>query len=102
MKILLDTNVVLDLLCRRGPWLADAEPIWQAALDGRIEVCLTATLTVTGTPAWRCCRRISWPRGYPRDDFAADSFIARRLPRHQRPPATIHLTASPCTREVPA
>lgn len=43
MKILLDTNIVLDIVCRRGPWLADAEPIWQAALDGRIEACITAT-----------------------------------------------------------
>lgn len=43
MKVLLDTNVVLDVLLRRGEWLAEAEAIWQASLDGRLESCITAS-----------------------------------------------------------
>jgi predicted nucleic acid-binding protein len=62
MKVLLDTNVVLDVLLRRGEWLAEAEAIWQASLDGRLESCITASsLTdihyigrrLTGDPAAR-------------------------------------------------
>jgi len=34
MKALLDTNVVLDVLLRRGPWLAQAEPLWEASQKG--------------------------------------------------------------------
>lgn len=37
MKVLLDTNVVLDVLLKRAPWLDDAEEIWQAGSDGRLE-----------------------------------------------------------------
>ncbi|MFO0887785.1 MAG: PIN domain-containing protein [Isosphaeraceae bacterium] len=36
MKVLLDTNVVLDLLLAREPWRVEAEAIAQAAADGRI------------------------------------------------------------------
>lgn len=43
MKVLLDTNVVLDVLLRRGEWLAEAEAIWQASLDGSLESCITAS-----------------------------------------------------------
>jgi predicted nucleic acid-binding protein len=37
MKVLLDTNVVLDLLLERDPWRVQAEAIAQAGADGRIE-----------------------------------------------------------------
>jgi len=43
VKVLLDTNVVLDVLLQRGPWLAGAEAIWQASIDGRLESCITAS-----------------------------------------------------------
>ena len=43
MRVLLDTNVVLDVLLRRGQWLAEAEAIWQANLDGRLTACLVAS-----------------------------------------------------------
>ncbi|HEX5444909.1 MAG TPA: PIN domain-containing protein, partial [Pirellulales bacterium] len=38
-----DTNIVLDILLRRSEWLADAEPIWQANLTGRLVACATAS-----------------------------------------------------------
>ena len=43
MKVLLDTNVVLDVLLERGEWLAEASIIWQASADGRLESCVTAS-----------------------------------------------------------
>ena len=43
MRVLLDTNVVLDVLLRRGEWLSDAETIWQAGIDGRLICCMTAS-----------------------------------------------------------
>ena len=43
MKVLLDTNVVLDVLLKRGEWLVEAEAVWQASLDGRLESCITAS-----------------------------------------------------------
>ena len=36
MKVLLDTNVVLDLMLEREPWRAEAEAVAQADSDGRI------------------------------------------------------------------
>lgn len=46
MRVLLDTNVVLDVLLQRGEWLVDAEHIWEASEDGRLESCVTAS-TIT-------------------------------------------------------
>lgn len=37
MKVLLDTNVVLDVLLEREPFLADSKAVWQACDDGRIQ-----------------------------------------------------------------
>jgi len=36
MRVLLDTNVVLDVLLERGEWLADADIIWQVSRAGRV------------------------------------------------------------------
>jgi predicted nucleic acid-binding protein len=36
MKVLLDTNIVLDVLLERAEWLAEAETIWRASSDGRL------------------------------------------------------------------
>ena len=44
MKVLLDTNVVLDVLLERQPWLSCAQTIWQAGLDGRLESCISASV----------------------------------------------------------
>lgn len=46
MQILLDTNVVLDVLLNRQPWVADAAKVWQANGTGQITAFLVAsTLT---------------------------------------------------------
>jgi predicted nucleic acid-binding protein len=47
IRLLLDTNVVLDVLLARDPWFADAQRIWQAHRDGDgVRLLVTAT-TVT-------------------------------------------------------
>lgn len=46
MQVLFDTSVVLDVLLRRTPWLADAQALWQATEAGQLVACVTAT-TVT-------------------------------------------------------
>ena len=43
MRVLLDTNVVLDVLLERGEWLTEASVIWQASAEGRLEGCVTAS-----------------------------------------------------------
>lgn len=42
-RILLDTNVVLDALLERAPWVADARAIWDAHLRYRATAHITAT-----------------------------------------------------------
>ena len=42
MRVLLDTNVIVDVLQRREPWFADGQKIFYAAADGRIAACITA------------------------------------------------------------
>lgn len=41
--VLLDTNVVLDVLYDRAPWVTEARAIWQAVDEGRILAYVTAT-----------------------------------------------------------
>ncbi len=36
MRVLLDTNVLLDVLLNRAPWVAESCAVWQAHEDGRI------------------------------------------------------------------
>jgi predicted nucleic acid-binding protein len=36
MRVLFDTNVVLDVLLKREPWVTEAAAIWQANDEGRI------------------------------------------------------------------
>jgi len=36
MRVLLDTNIVLDVLLKRAPWVVEASAIWKANDDGRI------------------------------------------------------------------
>lgn len=43
MKVLLDTNVVLDVLLARGPWLASAGAIWNASQSGKLTACITSS-----------------------------------------------------------
>ena len=42
-RVLLDTNVVLDALLERHPWVVEAKTIWAAHLDYRIAAHITAT-----------------------------------------------------------
>ena len=42
MNILLDTNVVLDVLLNRAPWVAEASAVWDAHRDGRVSAHLAA------------------------------------------------------------
>lgn len=46
MRVLLDTNVVLDVLLSREPWVAEAKALWQAIDDERLVGYLTAS-TIT-------------------------------------------------------
>ncbi len=46
MRVLLDTNVLLDHLLGRAPWAVDAAGIWQAVDDQRLDGFVAAT-TIT-------------------------------------------------------
>ncbi len=41
-RTLIDTNVLLDLVLEREPWLADERDFWQALEDGHIVGCVSA------------------------------------------------------------
>jgi predicted nucleic acid-binding protein len=43
MNILLDTNVVLDVLLAREPWVHEAKYIWQACEQNRINASIVAS-----------------------------------------------------------
>lgn len=43
MKVLLDTNVILDLLLERDPWRIEAEAIAQAGSAGRLQAHASAS-----------------------------------------------------------
>ncbi len=46
MNVLIDTNIVLDVLLKRQPWLAESQQIWQACDEGRmVGYLLASTLT---------------------------------------------------------
>ncbi|HEY0604487.1 MAG TPA: PIN domain-containing protein [Herpetosiphonaceae bacterium] len=46
MNVLVDTNVVLDILLAREPWLSDSQAVWRACDEGRIiGYLLASTLT---------------------------------------------------------
>lgn len=44
LRILLDTNVVLDVLLKREPWLADAQALWQAVDNEQLTAYLPASI----------------------------------------------------------
>ena len=43
IRFLCDTNVVLDFLLRREPWIGDARQLWRVHRDHRAEACVSAT-----------------------------------------------------------
>lgn len=48
MRILLDTNVILDVLLDRQPWVSDAAQIWQLCSAGQVDgyVCATSITNI--------------------------------------------------------
>ena len=58
MRILLDTNIVLDILLERAEWLADAETLWRASNDGRLSSHVTASSI---TDIYYISRRLAGP-----------------------------------------
>jgi predicted nucleic acid-binding protein len=56
MQVLLDTNVVLDILLNREPWVTDAKALWQANDNGRMIGYITAT---TMTDIFYVARRLA-------------------------------------------
>jgi predicted nucleic acid-binding protein len=42
MRILLDTNIVLDVLLNRAPFVQDSRRIWEAADQGVFDACLAS------------------------------------------------------------
>ncbi len=43
MRVLFDTNIVLDVLLKREPFVADAQALWEANDDGRITGYISAS-----------------------------------------------------------
>lgn len=46
MRVMLDTNVVLDHLLNRQPWTNDAKAIWQASVAGEFDAFVSAITPV--------------------------------------------------------
>jgi len=46
MRVLFDTNIILDLLLDRAPFADDAAALWQANADGRLEGFVSAITPV--------------------------------------------------------
>ena len=42
MKVLIDTNVLLDVLQQRAPFVASAARVWKMVEDGQMEGCVSA------------------------------------------------------------
>ena len=43
MRVLIDTNVVLDVLLKREPWAADAAGVWRLCLEGTVTGYISAS-----------------------------------------------------------
>ena len=42
MRILMDTNIVLDVLLNREPFVQDSSRLWAAADEGRSDACIAS------------------------------------------------------------
>jgi predicted nucleic acid-binding protein len=69
---LLDTNVVLDHLLNRPPWNVDADRIWRAVDDKRLDAVLAA-ITLTNI-AYVARRRIGTPAARAAVQICLDTF----------------------------
>jgi predicted nucleic acid-binding protein len=47
MKVLVDTNVVLDFFLAREPWAKDADKVFKLISEGKVEAFITAN-SITG------------------------------------------------------
>ena len=56
MRVLLDTNIILDVLLNRRPWILNSKNIWQANNERRITAYITGT---TLTDIFYIARRIA-------------------------------------------
>ncbi len=54
LRVLADTNVLLDLLLARQPWLNQARPMWNAYDAGRLSIYLPASVL---TDIFYICRK---------------------------------------------
>ena len=67
IRILLDTNVILDALLDRQPWAAEAKTIWAAHLEGQLAAHVTTTsltdvsISAVGSPVDRKPGKLSVP-----------------------------------------
>jgi hypothetical protein len=50
MRVLLDTNVILDLMLERDPWRAEAEAIAEAEVDGRLQAHASGRSVILSAP----------------------------------------------------
>ena len=44
IRALVDTNIILDVLLARQPWIEDSAALWQAHEDGRLNAAIAATI----------------------------------------------------------
>src|SRR5437660_851728 len=47
MRVLLDTNIPLDIFCERQPFAAAAKLLWEKAENGQIQASVSATTITT-------------------------------------------------------
>jgi len=47
MNILVDTNIILDVLLNRAPWVTDSQVIWDACDKGKATGYVTARISFT-------------------------------------------------------
>lgn len=50
MRAILDTNIVLDVLLRREPWLVEASALWKANDEGRLVAYMMASAISNSPP----------------------------------------------------
>jgi predicted nucleic acid-binding protein len=72
MRILFDTNIILDVLLNRDPFVADSQQLWQAADAGILEACI-ASFTIP-TIHYICRKHAGKPAADAAVDYCLDAF----------------------------
>lgn len=71
-RVLLDTNIVLDVLLKREPWVQAASAIWRAADAGQIGAYISAN---TVTDIFYIARKVAgWPKARVAVQLCFESF----------------------------